>query len=244
MSARFPRRELGRRQAARALAAAISLTAALYVVQPFVPTLGWIAWPLVLLSTIAHELGHGLAALLCGGDFERLLVYPDASGVAVYRGAFGAPTHALVAAMGPLGPPLAALALFAAARSAGSARIALALFAFGLVVAAALWARNAFGIASMLAISVALGLVAWRAGATASQIAAVFVAIQLSLAAFSRADYLFAASADTGAGLMKSDTAQIAAALGLSHWFWGALLALASIAILAAGAWWFLRAMR
>jgi hypothetical protein len=43
---------------------------------------------------------------------------------------------------------------------------------------------------------------------------------------------------------MLSDTAQIAAVIGLTYWFWGGLLAAASVAILGVGAWWFLRAAR
>jgi hypothetical protein len=244
MASRIGSRELGRQQASRALVVATAITAALYIVPQFLPVLAWVAWPLVLLSTIAHELGHGLAAMLVGGDFERLFVYADASGAAQYRGAFGGPAHAFVAAMGPLGPPLAALALFAAARHAPSARVALAVFAAGLVIATALWARNPFGIACLLVIAGTLGLIAWRAGSATSQITAVFLAIQLSLAAFSRADYLFSATASTGAGPMLSDTAQIAAVIGLTYWFWGGLLAAASVAILGVGAWWFLRAAR
>lgn len=244
MTTRNLSRQLGRQQAGRALVIATLLTAALYIVPQFLPVLAWMAWPLVLLATIAHELGHGLGALLAGGDFERLYVYADASGAAQYRGAFGGPAHAFVAAMGPLGPPLAALALFAAARQARTARVALGVFAAGLVVATALWARNPFGIGCLLAIAAVLGLIAWRAGPAASQITAAFLALQLSLAAFSRADYLFSATARTGAGPMLSDTAQIAAVLGLTYWFWGALLAAVSIGILGLGAWWFLRAAR
>ena len=59
----------------------------------------------------------------------------------------------------------------------------------------------------------------------------------MSLSVFSRGDYLFKPAAKTTAGLMPSDTAQIAAALFLPYWFWGALIGALSLAILGCGLW-------
>lgn len=36
----------------------------------FVPLLSPLAYPFMLLSTLAHEMGHGLAAVLVGGHFD------------------------------------------------------------------------------------------------------------------------------------------------------------------------------
>lgn len=221
--------------ARNAVFAAIAVTLLLYALAWWVPALAWLAWPLVLFSTIVHELGHGLTALALGADFERLLVYADGSGVAVYRAAFGPAALALVAAMGPLGPPLLAALLFMSIRRAGSARVALLLLGVGFLLAAALWARNPVGFTAMIVLGAGLLLIDWRASATVRRATIAFLAIQLSLAAFSRSDYLFTATASTGAGAMPSDTAQIANALGLTHWLWGALIAMCSLAILMAG---------
>ena len=228
----------------RAVLVAIGITLTLYALAWWLPMLGWLAWPLLLFSTIAHELGHGLTALLLGADFERLLVYADGSGVAEYRAAFGAPAQALVAAMGPLGPPLVAAVLFVAARHARSARLALFALGAAFLLAAGLWAGNVFGFMCLLTFAAGMLWLAWRGSTAAHQIAVAFLAIQLSLAAFSRADYLFSATANTGAGPMPSDTTQIAMALGLTHWVWGTLLAVCSLAVLVFGARVLLRALR
>ena len=45
-----------------------------------------VLYPLSLLATFAHELGHGLAALLAGEEFEYLLLHADGSGLAAWRG--------------------------------------------------------------------------------------------------------------------------------------------------------------
>src|SRR5688572_32874102 len=48
-----------------------------------VPLFGRIlARPLILLSTLAHEMGHGLTAVLLGGEFVRLKMWLDGAGVA------------------------------------------------------------------------------------------------------------------------------------------------------------------
>jgi hypothetical protein len=230
---------LHRRQAGQALAIAIVATLALY----WVPYLSVLGWPLLLLSTLVHELGHGLTAMALGAEFKSMTIWPDGSGMAGYRGSFGALARAAVAAGGLLGPPLAALLLFLAGRRSRSAHVALGVFAAFLLLVVLLWASSAFTVLFCLALAAALGLLAWRASPALSQVICVFLAVQLSLFSFSRADYLFTPVANTGAGAMPSDVGQIAAALWLPYWLWGGLIAALSLALLALGAWRFARAL-
>ncbi|HEY6814612.1 MAG TPA: M50 family metallopeptidase, partial [Croceibacterium sp.] len=39
-------------------------------------------YPFTILATWFHEMGHGIAAMLVGGQFDRLMIYQDGSGVA------------------------------------------------------------------------------------------------------------------------------------------------------------------
>lgn len=213
--------------ASRALLLASVATLVVYGV----PILGVLAWPLLLVSTFVHELGHGVTALLLGGEFRALSIWPDASGLAVYSGRFGPLQQALVAAGGLLGPPLGAAGLFAAACSPVGARRALALFTALALLGGGLFVRNAFGALFVAGLALALGIAAMRGPARLSQFLTVFLAIQLSLSVFARADYLFMSEAITGNGRVASDTGQIAMALGLPYWFWGGLIAAASTAI-------------
>ena len=212
----------------QALIGAAALTLALYLV----PHAYVLAWPLILISTVVHELGHGLTALLLGGRFVALYVWPDASGRALYLGDFGRIGHALVAAGGLLGPSLLASALFVAGRHPQSARRALGIAAVVLLAVELLWVRNLFGAIFIGLLIVALGLLARRASPLVAQISVVFLAVQLALSVFSRSDYLFMRSAVTAAGVGPSDTGQIAEALYLPYWFWGGLIALASLMLL------------
>jgi hypothetical protein len=213
------------------------LSLALFAIDTWWPQAGWIARPLIWLGTLFHELGHGLAAIVLGGDLVQLAIYPDGSGVAMHRGAYSAIERALIAAAGPLGAPLAGLAFFMALGHRHAARLLLAALALFLALTLLLWVRNLFALGFIAALVLGLVLVAWRGDDRVVLAMTAFVAVEMSLSAFTRVDYLFSAGAVTGAGTLPSDTAQIAQALGLPHWFWGGLLALVSVGIVGLGLW-------
>ena len=52
---------------------------------------------------------------------------------------------------------------------------------------------------------------------------------------FARGDYLFTPVAETAGGAMPSDVGQIAAALVLPYWFWGAVCGGISVLVLGYG---------
>jgi len=216
--------------------ASLIVTAALYTI-PYVRVL---AWPLVLLSTLAHELGHGLAAAVLGGRFEALRMYPDASGVATWSGPLGRIGVATVAGAGLIGPALAAFCMLAFGRTPRGARMMLGCVGTGLVVVALIVARNPFGFVFILLLAGTLIAVATRSDRLA-QMTVVLIAVQLALAVFSRSDYLFTRTAMTSAGPAPSDVTVMASALFLPYWFWGILCGALSLALLAAGARRFLR---
>lgn len=199
------------------------------------PAAAWIAWPQVVVATLVHELGHGIAALVSGGGFESLRVYADGSGVAVTRGTGQGLQAAWIAAGGPGMPPLLALMLFIAARKEALARATLGVLGVLLLLALVLWTRNFFA-AGLVLVCAALALVvAWRAPGMLVQAFTGFVAVQLCLATLSRLGGLFQRGARTGAGELVSDTMRMAQGLGGPHWFWAALLALFSLLVLALG---------
>jgi len=213
------------------LVVSVALTAVLYLV----PYGTYLAYPLMLLSTLAHELGHGVTALLVGGGFDRLEVYADGSGVAYWSGRGGGLTRAVVAAGGLVGPAVVAAIGFAAGRTLRGARAALRVFAALLVLALLLVVRNAFG-AVFVAVVIAVCLLAARRRAgDVAQLTLVFLAVQLALSVYSRGDYLFTPVAHTAGGTMPSDVGVIAAALVLPYWFWGALCGAVSVLVLVYG---------
>ena len=232
--------ERHRSSAATALLLSVAVTAILYTI----PYGNHLAWPLLLLSTLAHELGHGLTALLVGGSFDGFVLWSDASGMAQYSGAFGRTARAAVSAGGLLGPAVFAALLFLAGRNGYWSRCLLIALGAGLLLAEVLVVRNLFGWIFVGAVAVTLLAIGFKASGAAVQFTAVFLATQLSLSVFSRGDYLFTSTARTAQGSAPSDVAQISEALIAPYWFWGALIGTLSALILCLGLWSFLRAQR
>src|SRR5262245_57018164 len=88
-----------------------------------IPWLSPINYSLRLLVTTVHELGHGLAALLTGGDFIRYVVYSDGSGLAYTAGGW----RFVVIPAGYLGAALFGAILITLGRNQQRSRIALAI---------------------------------------------------------------------------------------------------------------------
>jgi hypothetical protein len=221
------------------LLGSVVVTVALYLVPYGI----FINLPLIWLSTLAHELGHGFTAALLGGNFERFVMHPDASGVAQWSApaSFGPIRQAMVAAGGLVGPAILAAIGFMLARSSKVAKYSLLAGTFLLVAIAVLVVRNGFGLAFVAALALILGVLATRERAEVAQLGLVFLATQLSMSVFSRGDYLFMEYAQTADGKMPSDVAQISNALIGPYWFWGAMCGLFSLAVLGIGLWVFFR---
>lgn len=209
------------------------VTIALYVI----PNAWYLAYPLMLISTVVHELGHGIAALLVGGEFRELHIYANGSGVAPYAGVDGGAANAFVSAGGLCGPAVAAGVFLILGQRPVWAKRCLGAFGVFLVFTVALWVRSPFGIAFVGALAAACLAIAIYTTAETAQIALVFVATQLALSVYSRGDYLFTQWADTGAGRLPSDVQNMATALGGPYWLWGLLCALFSALVLVVAGW-------
>jgi hypothetical protein len=99
------------------------LLAAATIVVAWQPPYGPQAlYPLSLLATFAHEIGHGMTTLLVGQHFDRLLLHADGSGPALWSGDPGRLARAAIAAGGLLGPSVAGIALLLLAGSPRRAR--------------------------------------------------------------------------------------------------------------------------
>lgn len=220
------------------LLVSVGLTLLLYVI----PNGHTIAYPLVLISTLVHELGHGIAALIAGGSFDKFQMFSDGSGAAHWSGAVGDAGRAFIAAGGLVGPAVGAAFCLILSRRPGSARACLGAIGALLVIAALVVVRNPFGWLFVGVLAAACLLIALWAGTQLAQLALVFLAVQLGLSVYSRGDYLFTEWADTALGRMPSDSQQMANAMGVGpYWFWGGLCGAFSVLMLLLGAWFLLR---
>ena len=205
----------------------VLITVLLYV-MPFGDL---ISRPIVWLSTLAHEMGHGIGAIIVGGSFHKFVMYADASGVATtsYSGRI---SGAIVSAGGLIGPAVLGAICFTFATRARWLFLCLGLT---LVLAEILVVRNLFGVGFVAVCALMSLWFAVKANPFVQQIMAYFLGIQMSLSVFSRGDYLFTEYANTSQGKMPSDVAHMAEALFLPYWFWGACCGLVSVLVLLIG---------
>lgn len=194
--------------------------------------LGWIPfgnfvlYPFALLGTWAHEMGHGLAAVVAGGSFEHLELYSNLGGVAFYELARDASaSHAFVAAAGLIAPAIAGGTVIALGSRKRTAKWVMDVLGVLLLLSAVLFVRNVFGFAA----TVVLGGASFAVGRWSNELLELavtqFVGVRLSLESLSSVDYMFTKSFQRGGDLMSSDTQQIAEHLGFTYWFWGAMIA-------------------
>jgi hypothetical protein len=208
-----------------------------FVITAWVPFGSTALYPLTLFTTWVHEMGHGLAALACGGEFRSLEIHANAGGLAYAYAGRGWP-DALVAAGGLLAPPLLGSLLLAFVHRPRTARIVLAVLAAALVVSVAIWVRSAVGVVAMPLVAALLGWAAWRGFAENPGRRVVLVqmlSVILALDTLTRmVGYAFVDK--TGAG-QRSDVSAIADNLGGHYMLWGLAITTLALGMLALGLW-------
>jgi hypothetical protein len=222
----------------RPRSAILIAAALLYIVAAYVPFGHQALYPLTLFTTWVHEMGHGLAALAVGGQFEHLEIYRNAGGLAF---AYAKPgwQEAFVAAGGLLAPPLLGALILAIVHGPRRARTCLALLAAALVASMAVYVRTPVGIVSMTAVALALGVAAWRAAPDHRVILAQVLAVVLALDTVTRMiGYAFMSHVRLNGANDRSDAGNIADNLGGPLFVWGIAITVLALAMLAAGLWW------
>ncbi|MDY6902202.1 MAG: M50 family metallopeptidase [Cyanobacteriota bacterium] len=198
-----------------------------------VPYGHYILYPFSILATWFHEMGHGLAAILLGGDFLQLEIFANGSGRATYtydsRLFFGQIGRAIVAAAGLLGPPIAGAILILASRSFKTASISLKILGGFLLFSVLIWVRSLFGIVAILLLGLIILGIGIKANRWFQGFSIQFLGVQACISTYNQLDYLFT---PTAGPLGISDTGQIQQQLLLPYWFWGGLIAVASLLIL------------
>ncbi|HIK08248.1 MAG TPA: M50 family metallopeptidase [Trichormus sp. M33_DOE_039] len=196
-----------------------------------VPGGNYILYPFTILATWFHEMGHGLMALLLGGYFQKLQIFSNGSGVASYslRSSLGPIGPFLVAAAGPMGPPLAGAGLILASRSFKVTSLSLKILGGFLLVSTLIWVRSWFGFVAIPLLGLMILGIGFKTSQWVQGFTIQFLGVQACVSTYHQLDYLFSRTAGP---LGLSDTAQMQKYLLLPYWFWGGLMAIASVIIL------------
>ncbi|MCA9491016.1 MAG: M50 family metallopeptidase [Myxococcales bacterium] len=194
------------------------------------PLGGLLAYPLMLVGTLAHELGHGLTGLLVGRTFNELIIRYEGSGGAHTGGPASATIgRALTCAGGLLGPTIASVGCSLLARRVVTARVGLIGAALGLGVVLLTVVHDVFTAIVVGSVAVACAVLGWW-GRELARFGLSFLGVQLALQVFSRSDYLLVEQTRRG---QLSDVALIATSVGGVYWMWG--LAIGAISFLGLG---------
>lgn len=210
------------------------IAALITVVLWQLPAGHYILYPFSILATWFHEMGHGLIALLFGGKFDQLILFPDGSGLALHSTPvkLSAAGRASIAAGGPLGPPIAGALFILAGRHYKTAHYGLILLGVLLIASVLIWVRSAFGMVVISALSIVILGIAFKAEAWLQTFTIQFLGVQACVSTYHQMDYLFIYSVTIDSQQMLSDTGHIAEQMWLPYWFWGIVIILISLGML------------
>ena len=188
-------------------------------------------WPRVRIgTTLVHEAGHALVAVLVGRRLQGVRLHADTSGVTLSRGRPSGPGMVAMLAAGYLAPALVGLG---AALLLADGRALLLLWSLvALLLLLLVWIRNGYGLLVVLLVGAGTALVSWYADPRTQSAAALLVAWLLLLAAPRPLVELLLAGR---AGRRGSDPDQLARLTRVPSVLWVLLLLVANVAGLVVG---------
>lgn len=181
--------------------------------------------------TVVHEAGHAVVAVLVGRRLQGIRLHADTSGVTVSRGRPTGPGMVATLAAGYLAP--AAVGVGAALLLAAGRGVLLLWLTLLLLVALLLWVRNWYGVLTLVAAGVGIGLLTWWAEPEVQAVVAYLVAWLLLLAAPRPVLELLAAGRRRS---RTSDPDQLARLTRVPALVWCVLMLAANLAGLVVGA--------
>jgi len=193
----------------------------LIIVVMQIPFVHWVLYPFTIFSTWVHEICHGMAAILVGGDIDRLELFPDGSGLA-YTTTTTTGSRGFVASAGYQGTAVVGCLLLAVRRTKRGPRTGLMVLALFMILSTLLWIRRAvFGV---MVTPVLGGLLAWAAVKLSSprlRDLFVCVAVTTCLNAITSVRVLFGSSFQVNGEDHETDAHSMADLnSGTSSWMW------------------------
>ena len=214
---------------------------AVFVVSAWIPFGSTILYPLSLFTTWVHEMGHGLTALALGGDFDKLEIFRNGSGLASCGAATGWPA-ALVALGGLLAPPILGTAILGLVHGPRRARVLLGGLALALGVSLAIFVRSPAGLIAMPLVALLLGWAATFGFAEHPErrvILAQGLGVLLAMDTLTRmVSYVFTANVEIDGQTRGSDITHVADNLGGNYLLWGVAVTALALGMLGLGLWW------
>ncbi len=201
------------------------------------PALGILRYPFILLGTWFHEMGHGLTAILLGGNFSHLEIYENGGGVAFTSLPSNSSlpyslARALTAAGGLLGPSIfGAILIISSARANWSVWV-LRAFIVLIVASILIWVRSLIGATVLSLIAVVLMILSSLKNKSITKWTLLFLGIQCTFSTYLQIDYLFTGTFERFGQTVNSDTQVIATNLFGFYWMWAIIICAISAYVL------------
>ncbi len=207
------------------------VAALLSLILSLTPSTALLLYPFKLFTTWAHECSHALMAVLVGGSVRAITIEADGSGLTESLVPVGRLSQGLVSSAGYLGASIVGCLLLAASRIEKRAHAILWILGGLMLVTLAIWVRNPFGFAVVLAWALGLVMLARQGAGETSRFVLSLLAIQVALNAVYDIRILFLVpGARTDAGTMER-------LFVLPAWVWASAWMAASIAMVAWTIW-------
>jgi len=195
-----------------------------------------IQYPLLLLGTWFHEMGHGLTALLLGGKFYYLKIYDNGGGVAYSNVSFSYLNYniarAITSAGGLLGPAISGAILIASAKRKITSKITLWLLIVILVLSLCIWIHEWLALVILSIFAGILFFIAILGVRRLEAFTLLFLGTQCVLSTYLQTGYLFTKQFERDGRVQYSDTQMIAAHLSGTYWIWALLILLITVLLL------------
>ena len=215
--------------------ARLLLAAALLLVLMNVPYGRYVLYPFTIFSTWIHEMCHGIAAMALGGSIDRIRIFSDGSGLAYTLRPAGRVPTAIVASAGYVGTSIIGAGMLLARNRKNAGTIGLVALGGVMLLSAALWVRNPFGLGATAVLGAALIAAGARLGTEWAGRLYTFLAVTCCLNSITSIRVLFGANLVVGgkpAG--SSDAHTVADALFLPAPLWATSWMLFAIVLVAA----------
>ena len=192
-------------------------------------------YPLLLLSTLSHELAHGISALLIGCQFNELIIDIDCSGQVLISGNISKLGKAFIAVSGILSPSICSCLCFFLVIFINISRFIMLIFGLLLLYIELIYIRFSYSLFFITLLSLALIYISIKARDWLVQLSIIFAGIQLAISVLAKFDYFFLKYINTSNGLILSDVSKISESLCFPYWFWGFICFILSISIVLLG---------
>lgn len=209
----------------------LALAAIVFWLLSKIPFGNTIQWPFIIITTFIHEMGHGLSALLVGGDFIKVEIFHNASGLAYTRTSEGW-HRAFVAAGGLIAPSVAGGIFLWSGLNSRRASISFLILSIFILISCLLWVRSSFGLMILIPAGLIFLFLSRKSSKGLQHFLIQFIGVHMLVDTFTRTlSYIFTSTATVSGEARHSDTGVIAESLIGGHLLWACIMGLVTVGI-------------